>query len=120
MKKYDFLRVGIGGAIGAGIRWLVIETATTSTVFPWPTLLVNLIGCAALGIFIGKKIDKRSLLMLGTGFCGGLTTFSTFSFELVILLRDHEIFISLCYLLTSIIFGVIFYKATSTICERNQ
>ena len=119
MRKYDFLRVGIGGAVGAGIRWLVLENTTTQ-IFPWPTLLINLLGCAALGVLIGKKLDKKTLLMLGTGLCGGLTTFSTLSFEVAVLFRDNEILIPLCYLVASIFFGISLFKATSILCERNQ
>ncbi len=119
MRKYDFLRVGIGGAVGAGIRWLVLENTTTQ-IFPWPTLLINLLGCATLGVLIGKKLDKKTLLMLGTGLCGGLTTFSTLSFEVAVLFRDNEILIPLCYLITSIFFGFSLFKATAKLCERSQ
>ena len=94
MKKFDFLRVGIGGAVGAGIRWLVLENTTTQ-IFPWPTLLINLLGCAALGVLIGKKLDKKTLLMLGTGLCGGLTTFSSFILDAVNHFRNKLITINL-------------------------
>ena len=70
--------VALGGAIGAGIRWAVVEVAP-STPFPWPVLLVNLVGCALLGALVGHGVSYRARLLFGTGLCGGLTTFSTFA-----------------------------------------
>ena len=110
MDKHDFFRVGIGGSLGAGLRWLVMENTTTQ-VFPWSTLLVNLFGCAVLGVLIGKKLDKKALLTWGVGLCGGLTTFSTFSLEIALMFRDNEVFISLCYLFISLFAGIFLFKS---------
>ena len=119
MNKYDFLRVGIGGSIGAGLRWLIIENPTTQ-LFPWPTLLINLFGCAALGVLIGKNVNNKALLTWGTGFCGGLTTFSTFSIEIALLLRDNEIFIPLCYLFMSLFMGILVFKSGLKACKGKR
>ena len=119
MGKYDFFRVGIGGSVGAGLRWLIIENTTTQ-IFPWPTLLINLFGCAALGILIARNINRKTLLTWGTGLCGGLTTFSTFSLEIAILFRDNEIFIPLCYLFISVFLGMLLFKNALKICGNNQ
>ena len=119
MGKYDFFRVGIGGSVGAGLRWLVIENTTTQ-IFPWPTLLINLFGCAALGMLIARNKNRETLLAWGTGLCGGLTTFSTFSLEIAILFRDNEIFIPLCYLFISVFLGMLLFKNALKICGNNQ
>ena len=119
MGKYDFLRVGIGGAVGACLRWLVIENTTTQ-IFPWPTLLINLFGCAALGILIARNINRKTLLTWGTGLCGGLTTFSTFSLEIAILFRDNEIFIPLCYLFISVFLGMLLFKSALKACGEKR
>jgi CrcB protein len=110
MGKYDFFRVGIGGSVGAGLRWLIIDNTTTQ-IFPWPTLLINLFGCAALGVLIAKNKNSKALLTWGTGLCGGLTTFSTFSLEIALLFRDNEVFIPLCYLFISVLAGILLFKS---------
>ena len=119
MSKYDFLRVGIGGSIGAGLRWLIIENTTTQ-LFPCPTHLINLFGSAALGVLIGKNVNNKALLTWGTGFCGGLTTFSTFSIEIALLLRDNEIFIPLCYLFMSLFMGILVFKSGLKACKGKR
>ena len=119
MVKYDFFRVGIGGSVGAGLRWLIIENTTTQ-IFPWPTLLINLFGCAALGMLIARNKNRKTLLTWGTVLCGGLTTFSTFSLEIAILFRDNEIFIPLCYLFISVLVGVLLFKSTLKACEDKR
>ena len=119
MGKYDFLRVGIGGSVGAGLRWLVIENTTTQ-IFPWPTLLINLVGCTSLGMLIAINNNRKTLLTRCTGLCGGLTTFSTFSLEIAILFRDNEIFIPLCYLFISVFLGMLLFKNALKICGNNQ
>lgn len=106
--------VGIGGFIGTITRYLLtlyIHKAT-DTIFPLGTLIVNLIGCFVIGFVIGL-FEKGSLvspelrLFLTVGFCGGLTTFSTFSSDIVNLLTDLEIFYFTIYLALSIILGIL-------------
>ena len=119
MCRYDFFRVGIGGAVGACLRWLVIENTTTH-MFPWPTLLINLFGCAALGMLIARNKNRETLLTWGAGLCGGLTTFSTFSLEIAILFRDNEIFIPLFYLFISVLVGILLFKSALKACGEKR
>nr|WP_202523989.1 fluoride efflux transporter CrcB [Kitasatospora sp. SID7827] len=74
--------VAVGAAVGAPLRYLTDRAVQyrTGFAFPWGTLTVNAGGCALLGLLTAvAPPDVR--LLLGTGLCGALTTYSTFSFE---------------------------------------
>jgi CrcB protein len=81
----------LGGAVGAPSRYVLDRYVQRrrESVFPWGTLAVNLIGCLILGLMTGAAHDlpRPVVTLLGTGFCGALTTFSTFGFETVRLLE---------------------------------
>ena len=94
-----------GGAVGASRRGGGLD-ATGEGAFPWPVLLVNLVGCAALGLLIGRDVPLSTRLMLGTGLCGGLTTFSTFSVEAAQLVRADDTVLAVAYVLCSVVGGL--------------
>jgi fluoride exporter len=91
------LAVLAGGMIGAPARYLVDRAiqARHDSVFPWGTLVVNLAGCAVIGFLLGAQrhlgLPPAAFALLGTGLCGGLTTFSTFSYETLRLLEDGAV-----------------------------
>jgi CrcB protein len=91
------LAVLAGGMIGAPARYLVDRAIQVrrDTVFPWGTLAVNLAGSLVLGFLLGAQRDlglsPTAFALLGTGLCGGLTTFSTFSYETLRLLEDGAV-----------------------------
>jgi CrcB protein len=88
--------VALAGAAGAAARFVVDGTVRNrwSTAFPWATMLVNVTGSLALGLLAGAVLnqgtDAELQVVLGTGFCGGYTTFSTASFETFRLLQGQR------------------------------
>lgn len=94
MSFYGILAVGVGAALGAWLRWLLgLALNHLFTLMPPGTLVANLIGGyvvgAALGVFVQiPGIAPEWRLLIITGFCGGLTTFSTFSAEIALLLQQ--------------------------------
>jgi CrcB protein len=91
------LLVFLGGALGALTRYLVDRHIQQryETVFPFGTLTINVTGSLILGVLLGLTVEAGLphdvMLLLGTGFCGALTTFSTFGFETVRLLEDGSL-----------------------------
>jgi CrcB protein len=78
------LLVAVGAALGAPTRWWVDVTIQRrwTPVFPWGTFVVNVVGSALLGILAAHWMSTSSTFaLLGIGFCGSLTTFSSFAWE---------------------------------------
>jgi len=92
-----FLAVAVGGLVGAPSRYLLDRAISgrTQTNRPWGTFVINLTGSLLLGFLTGTTmtghLSEVGKALLGTGFCGAYTTFSTFSFESVRLLEDGRI-----------------------------
>jgi fluoride exporter len=88
------LAVLAGGMLGAPARYLAdrMIQARHDSVFPWGTFAVNMAGSAVLGFLLGAQshlgLPAAVFALVGTGFCGGLTTFSTFGYETLRLLED--------------------------------
>lgn len=108
------LLIFIGGGLGSVCRYLLNKwvVSLAVTVFPYGTFIVNLLGCFLIGflVFVTEKPTASSVewrLFLVTGFCGGFTTFSSFSFESVQLLINHQIFNTLLYTLGSLVIGLL-------------
>ncbi|HVX45259.1 MAG TPA: fluoride efflux transporter CrcB [Mycobacteriales bacterium] len=90
------LLIALGAAIGAPARYLADRTIQShhETVFPWGTLAVNVAASFVLGVLTGAagSIDPDLNAALGTGLCGALSTYSTFSYETVRLLQTRARF----------------------------
>ena len=112
------VHVAIGGAFGAALRYQAGRALTswigapTVTAFPFPTLVVNAAGSLAMGLLAawlirsGDDTDQLRLLV-GVGFLGGFTTFSAFSYELVVLIERGELLFAALYAFLSMALGVI-------------
>ncbi len=114
MNFTHIVLVGIGGMLGSIARYITVRTIDEkiSSAFPFGTLAVNVIGSFVIGLLIGyvqqKSGDKTNLrLLLGTGFCGGFTTFSAFALENVSLLQQKLTGYSLLYICISLLLGLL-------------
>jgi fluoride exporter len=107
------LAVLAGGMIGAPARYLTdrFVQARHDTVFPWGTFTVNMAGSAVLGFLLGAErhlgLPAVVFALLGTGFCGGLTTFSTFGYETLRLLEDGAVTEAGVNIISSLAVGVL-------------
>lgn len=106
------LLIAVGGALGAVSRYLVSKffNATFSFSFvPWGTVVVNVIGAFLLSLMMFSHLEKVELsqsflLFFGTGFLGAFTTFSTFSYETLSLIRVEPLR-GITYFFANIVFG---------------
>ena len=79
--------------------------------FPWPTFIANILGCLIIGLLFGyiqkNQVQNETLkLVLMTGFCGGFTTFSTFSLENIQFIQNQNYSTAIIYTLSSILLGL--------------
>lgn len=108
--------VFVGSGLGGVCRFLlsgIVGRMFANSLFPWGTFFVNILGCFLIGLIYGL-IDKNIVmsqeakLLLTTGFCGGLTTFSTFSHENLLLFHGSNHPTLLIYAMLSMILGFAF------------
>lgn len=108
----NLILVGVGGFLGSVFRYLVtiLLARQFTTSFPLGTLTVNIVGCFLIGILFalsekGNLLTPEWRIFLTTGFCGGFTTFSTFSYESIRLLQDGEILYLSLNVIVSVVIG---------------
>ena len=107
----EVLLVGLGAFFGSGLRHLInVKIGLLNLLFPWATFGINLTGSLLIGILMALSFKDQNLwkLLLTTGFCGGFTTFSSFSFESLSLLKSGNIVMVLSYIFLSILGGLLF------------
>ncbi len=108
----SLLLVIAGAAAGAPLRYLSDRAIQSrhDSVFPWGTFTVNVLGSLILGILAGAATaggaSPQVQLALGTGFCGALTTYSTFSYETLRLLEDDSRLFAAANVVGSIVAGL--------------
>ncbi len=101
----------VGGALGAAVRTGLAELSPTHTGhWPWVTFSVNVVGCFLLGYFVTRLQERLPVTayrrpFLGTGFCGALTTFSTFQVELVKMIDNGDLGLAALYGVGSLVAG---------------
>jgi CrcB protein len=119
----EYLWVGLGGAFGAVARFGVSQLASDrwSAALPYGTFLVNVTGSFAIGLIFTFLLDRDAdpvwRLLVVTGFLGGYTTFSSYSFELVTLIGNGRFGWSALYLVASNLLGLAACVA-GAICAR--
>lgn len=126
-RPSSLLAVGAGGVVGTALRDLA-ERSAPAPAGGWPgaTLTVNLLGALALGALLehlarrGPDVGQRRTLrlLLGTGFCGGLTTFSTLAVETDLLVRGGRPGVAGAYLVTSLVAGAAAAAAGAALARR--
>lgn len=98
----SYIIVALGAGVGGALRYYLSSISSNyfPVYFPGGTLVVNLVGSLILGVMIfgfdEKELISQNLkLLVGVGFCGGLTTFSTFSLETFNLIKEAEFLIAI-------------------------
>jgi len=104
--------VAVGGVAGTAVRdALVGAYPATSAGFPWLTFAINVAGAAALGLLLSRlgtaRGSHRIRALLGTGFLGGFTTFSTFAVETDLLVHDGRAGVAAVYVVASLVVGTL-------------
>ncbi|GGQ23739.1 fluoride efflux transporter CrcB [Streptomyces mutabilis] len=108
----NWLLVMAGAMAGAPLRYLADRALQTrhDGVFPWGTFTVNVVGCLILGTLAGAATHGAASdslqLLVGTGFCGALTTYSTFSYETVRLAEKGARFLAAANVVAGVVAGL--------------
>ncbi|MEU9166595.1 fluoride efflux transporter CrcB [Streptomyces sp. NPDC048420] len=108
----NWLLVIAGAVVGAPLRYLTDRTVQSrhDSVFPWGTFAVNVTGCLVLGLLTGAvaagAAGSHLQLLLGTGLCGALTTYSTFSYETLRLTETGARFYAAVNVVASVVAGL--------------
>ena len=127
MFAYDgreLAAVFVGGALGTLAR-AALETlaAPDPARWPWPTFVANIVGAFLLGYFATRLSERLPVSsyrrpLLGTGLCGGLTTFSTMQVETIKMLEHHHYGLAIGYTATSIVAGLFAVYVASALVRR--
>lgn len=118
----ELAAVFAGGAIGTAARaGLATVTAPVPGHWPWATFVVNIVGAFILGFVTTRLLERLPLSayrrpLLGTGLCGGLTTFSTMQVETLAMIEHHHYGLAAAYTVISVAAGLLaVYLATALV-----
>jgi CrcB protein len=107
----NILFVAFGGSIGSVFRYLTTVLIPTKEI-PVATFSVNILGSFLIGFLMGVILKQANTqtwqLLLVTGFCGGFTTFSAFSWDIIVMFQQQRYIIALIYIITTILLGLVF------------
>ena len=98
MSMQSLILVFVGGGLGSMARFAIAKLLQQISIdFPWATLCANAVGCLIIGMLMGGfhssgLLSEHRKLLLVTGFCGGLTTFSTFTYENYAFIKGGQLF----------------------------
>jgi len=116
MRRFDrqeLAAIFVGGAVGAVARvWLSQRYVQSDTSWPWTIFLINITGAFALGYFatrLQERLPQSTYRrpLLGTGFCGAFTTFSTMEVEILKMVEAGHYALAVSYAVISVIAGVL-------------
>ena len=114
MDIKSIILVFVGGGVGSSIRYLIAKHLNKNLIsFPFGTSISNLVGCFIIGLLIAyyekNDIPKKDIfLFISIGFCGGLTTFSTFMVDIFYMLKNENIQYLLMYFSVNVFVGFFF------------
>jgi CrcB protein len=120
----ELLAVFAGGAIGTAARAVLgVRLVHGEASWPWATLIVNIVAAFALGYFSTRLLERLPVSnyrrpFLGTGICGGLSTFSTMNVEIVQLLQAHAWAVAAGYALASLVGGLVAVHLGTQVVRR--
>ncbi|MFF8269949.1 fluoride efflux transporter CrcB [Streptomyces sp. NPDC016562] len=120
----NWLLVVVGAAVGAPLRYLTDRAVQLrhDSVFPWGTFVVNAAACLVLGVLTGAVLagaaSSRLELLLGTGLCGALSTYSTFSYETLRLAERGWTFLAAANAAASVLVGLGSVHLGSQVAEQ--
>lgn len=106
------LCVGLGGAIGAMLRYVIgLIDLGEKTEFPYKTLIINVLGSFAIGLIVAWAVRNSTyhpnlILFLKVGICGGFTTFSTFALESTTLFQNGKPGLAILYMALSVLLSI--------------
>ncbi len=102
------LLVVAGAVLGAPLRvWVTRTAARLGRDVALGTLLANVVGSAVLGVVLGRAdVSVAAVTLVGTGFCGALTTFSTFGADVVRLVEERSLTRAVAYLAATLVLGL--------------
>lgn len=124
LDSRELFAIFVGGAIGTLARAILAEEFPHSpTAWPWPTFAANLVAVALLGYFITRLQERLPLSnyrrpLLGTGLCGGLSTFSTMQLELLQMLDAGAYLLAISYAAASVGLGLAVMQLTTSVVRR--
>lgn len=124
IDRREVAAIAVGGAGGALLRVaLSQEFAGSPGQWPWATFFVNIVGAFLLGYFATRLQERLPLSsyrrpLLGTGFCGALTTFSTMQVELLQMLDGHRYGLAAGYVAASVVAGLLAIHLATSMVRR--
>jgi len=122
--RREIAAIFAGGALGTLARAVLAEAFPHSaTSWPWPTFAVNIVAAFLLGYFVTRLQERLPLSsyrrpLLGTGFCGGLSTFSTMQIEILKMLSAHAWLLAAGYAAASIVGGYAVIQLATAMVRR--
>jgi CrcB protein len=125
LDRREFAAIFVGGALGALARVALVETSLPAAPlhWPWPTFIANIVGAFLLGYFSTRLQDRLPLSayrrpLLGTGFCGAFTTFSTLQIEILRIYDAGRYGLLAAYVVVTIAAGYLAIHLATAVVRR--